>query len=198
MIFVRAHQNGQPVMYDIGNEQIMKPLTVVVGVDQSGGFGKAGKIPWYFPEDLKRFKEITKGGICIMGRKTYEDMLEMVKSRQKKKKVLKQVLAGRDCIVLTRQEGYEAEGATVANSLFNALASIEEDDEREVFVIGGEKIYIESLPWVTKIYMTLVQDNYDCDRFFPIYYVNQKFKIETGTEGKDEKLQFVEYKRIKK
>jgi len=192
MIFV---QQAQRPLYNMGQLETMKPLSIAVGVDDSGGFGKKGKIPWYFPEDLKHFKEVTKGSICIMGRKTYEDMLEMIKSRQKKKKKLKELLPGRHCIVLTRQEGYKVEGAVTANSLLNAVLSIEEEDNREIFVIGGDKVFIEALPWVGKIYMTIIQDNYDCDRFFLLDFVTKKFIIDNATKGKDEKLLFVEYKR---
>jgi dihydrofolate reductase len=61
----------------------MNNVNIIVAVDDAGGFGKDGKIPWHFPEDFKRFKEITKDSVCVMGRNTYEDMLEMVKSRKK-------------------------------------------------------------------------------------------------------------------
>jgi len=162
----------------------ISPLSIIVGVDEFGGFGKDGKIPWNIPEDLKHFQKTTKDTICIMGRTTYEDMLQMVKARQKKKKKLKSVLAGRKCIVLTRDTKYKAEGADVYHSLMEAVQSIDADDKREVFVIGGEKLFIESLPSVNTIYMTVVkgEDGFDCDRFFPIDYVKSKFKIVDGTE----------------
>ena len=196
MIFVNNAQAAP--LREAGSGPIIKPLTIVVGVDQDGGFGKAGKIPWYFPEDLKHFKTVTDGGICIMGRKTYEDMLEMVKSRQKKKKKLTSVLPNRHCIVLTRQAGYEAEGAEVANSLLEAITHLDENESREIFVIGGEKLFIESLPYVGKIYLTIVQDRFDCDRFFPLDYLTKNFKITNGEYGKDEQLMFVEYQRTQK
>lgn len=192
---IHVHRHNEPIF--AGTICPVRPLTIAVAVDVSGGFGKDGKIPWHFAEDFKHFKDTTKGSICIMGRKTYEDMLEMVKSRQKKKKAIKEILPGRTCYVLTRQENYEAEGATVAASLLEAVQSIEENDTREVFILGGEKLYIESLPWVNKIHLTVVDDYYDCDRFFPLEYLKEKFKIVAGKKGKNEKLLFVEYQRIK-
>ena len=195
MIFVQRQQQ-EPRLVGVG--PIQKPLSIVVGVDAAGGFGKDGKIPWHFSEDLKHFKATTEDGICIMGRKTYEDMLEMVKSRQKKKKKITKLLPKRHCIVLTRQEGYEAEGADVASSLSDALSNLKEDEKRTIFVIGGEKLFIEALPFVHNIHLTLVDDYYDCDRFFPLEYLMTKFKIKDGRKGEDEKLSFVEYQRTTK
>ncbi len=193
MIFVKQAQRP---LYDMGQMEAMQPLSIVVGVCPTGGFGKDGKIPWYFPEDLKHFKKVTNGGICIMGRRTYEDMLEMVKA--KRKKPWTEILPGRKSIVLTRQKDYKAEGAEVANSLLNAILSIEEGDNREIFIIGGVKVYIEALPWVSKVYMTIVQEEYECDRFFPIPYITKNFKIANATKSKNKKLQMVEYKRVKR
>jgi len=182
----------------MGVGPIQKPLNIIVGVDKAGGFGKDGKIPWHFPEDLKHFKEVTKDSICIMGRKTYEDMLEMVKARQKKKRKVSKILPSRHCIVLTRQENYKAEGADVASSLIQAIADLPEDDKRPIFVIGGEKLFVESLPFVHTVYMTIVNDYYDCDRFFPLEYLTKKFRIAEGKTNDDEKLMFMKYQRTTK
>lgn len=194
MIYVHQ-QRAEP--HFAGTIRPIRSLSIAVAVDSASGFGKAGKIPWHFPEDFKHFKETTKGSICIMGRKTYEDMLEMVKVRQKKKKAIKEILPGRTCYVLTRQKDYKAEGAIVASSIMEAVQSIAEEDNRTVFVLGGEKVFLEALPWVDKIHMTIIDGYYNCDRFFPIEYVRTHFAIETAHKGKDEKLSFVNYKRTK-
>lgn len=193
---IHVQRQGAPELVGVG--PIQKPLNIVVGVDRAGGFGKEGKIPWHFSEDLKHFKKTTEGGICIMGRKTYEDMLEMVKARQKKKRKVTSILPKRECIVLTRQEGYEAEGATVANSLVDAVTGLEEGDNRPIYVIGGEKLFIEALPFVHVIHLTLVDDYYECDRFFPLQYLMQKFQPAEGEQGNDEKLKFIKYQRTVK
>jgi dihydrofolate reductase len=199
MIFVRQgapQQRPEPVF--LGTVQPIKPLSIVVAVDNAGGFGKDGNIPWHIPEDFKHFKEITKVGICIMGRKTYEDTLAIVKKRQKKKRTVEELLPGRDCYVLTRQKDYEAEGAKVAGSLMEAVQDIDENNNRTVFVIGGEKLFIEALPYVNTIHLTQVDGYYNCDRFFPIGPLMEKFTPETGTHGKNKKLRFIEYKRTSK
>jgi len=163
----------------------------------SGGFGKNGKIPWNIPEDLKHFKEITDGNICIMGRRTYEDMHDMIKVRQKKKKKLKHILAGRKSIVLTQQKDYQAEGAEVFHSLMEACQNFSETDNREIFIIGGERLFIESLPSVYTIHMTIVknQKGFDCDRFFPLDYLMKKFKIVDAHQT--DKCYYIQYKRVR-
>lgn len=170
-------------------------LSIIVGVDEAGGFGKDGKIPWYFPEDLKNFKKVTENSVCIMGRKTYEDMLEMVKSRKKdKKKKIKEILPGRTCFVVTSNTEYKAEGATAVTGIRQAIEELDEPDNHEIFIIGGRRMYIEALAWTETIYLTIVKGKtYDCDLFFPIDIINNKYKIVDGTET--EELNFLTYKR---
>lgn len=175
----------------------MKPLKLIVAVDEQGGFGKEGKIPWNHPEDLKHFQRVTKDAACIMGRKTYQDMYDIVVARKKKDKKskepvkIKEILSGRDCYVVTRQK--KIEGATAVPRIRKA---IELTDRKNTFVIGGEQIYSEALPFVNYIYMTLVKGEHECDRFFPIDYIRKHFKIVNGKKGSDSLL-FIEYKRIK-
>ena len=170
-------------------------LSIIVGVDEEGGFGKDGKIPWYFPEDLKNFKKVTDNSVCIMGRKTYEDMLEMVKKRKKdKKKKLTELLPNRTCFVVTSNENYEVEGATAVRNIRAAVEELDESDSREIFIVGGLRMYIEGLAWTETIYLTIVKGKtYGCDRFFPIDIINKKYKIVNGRETED--LSFLTYKR---
>ena len=175
----------------------MRPLNIVIAVDYVGGFAREGKIPWYFPEDLKHFKQTTTGGACIMGRVTYQDMYDMVIARkskgdegEKKKPVhIEEILPKRDSYVVTRTMN-GAEGATVVPDI---RAAVERTSKNAIFVIGGERMFIEALPWVNRIYMTIVKGTYDCDRFFPVDYVQQHFRIIKGK--KKSPLTFVEYVR---
>lgn len=176
----------------MGKRVKMSPMSIIVAVDSDGGFGKDGKIPWHFPEDFKHFKEKTKDSICIMGRKTYEDMLQMVKARKKDKKKIKEILPGRECYVVTSNEDAKVEGATVVPNIREAVQRIDEDDKREVFILGGRRMYIEGLSWANKVYMTVVKgDPYDCDVFFPIETLN-RFTIDKESKETDE-LYFITY-----
>jgi len=174
----------------------MEPMSIIVAVDEDGGFGKDGNIPWNVPEDMKHFMSVTKGGICIMGRRTYEDMLEMSKARRKKSKntsEIQEILPGRECYVVTSKENYNAEGATAVTSIREAVQLLTEDDNREVFILGGFRMFVESLAWVTTIHMTIIKgDTYNCDLFFPVD-VLANFKIATGEET--DQLRFLTYTR---
>jgi len=113
-------------------------IYLVAAVASNGIIGANGALPWRLPEDLKHFKRVTLGHPVIMGRRTWES--------------LKGPLPGRDNIVVTRTAGYEAPGAAVASSLEAALALCL--GERVAFVIGGSRLFAESLPFAAGLVMT--------------------------------------------
>lgn len=173
----------------------MPSLSIIVAVDTDGGFGKDGKIPWHFPEDLKHFQKTTKGSVCIMGRKTYEDMAEMIFPKRKDEDKDLPILKDRESFVITNNEEYEAKGATPVRSIRDAIQRLDEKDQREIFILGGERMFIEAMSFTNKIYMTIIKgDTYDCDKFFPVDWT-RKYAIEGGEETDD--LYFVIYKRVR-
>jgi len=167
----------------------MSEINIVVGVDESGGFGKEGKIPWNIPEDLKHFQKVTKDSICIMGRRTYEDMVEM----RGDKEIKKSILPGRECYVLSRDKKAVFKGAIAKTGIREAVESLKPKDKRTIFVIGGDKLFVEAFSWASKVYLTVVEGHHGCDRFFQVDYLNQKFHIDFAE--KKGKLTFVEYIR---
>jgi dihydrofolate reductase len=168
-----------------------KKIALIVAVDEVGGFGKEGKIPWHFPEDLSFFKKQTSGNVCVMGRKTYQDLLNY---RKKDNKPIDKILPNRESFVVTRNSNFNAPGATVVRSVREALDSLDFQDNRNIYLIGGEKIYISGLSLADKIYMTLIPGNYNCDRHFPIRAMVKKFKLINGK--KEGELKFLTYKRM--
>ena len=178
----------------------MNRIEIIVAVDQAGGFAKDGKIPWNSSTDLKHFKETTKGHICIMGRKTYEDMREMRKARDRakgiKRTLIKEILPERESFVLSRKPKYKAPGAKVMPNLRETVQSIPEDDERRIFVLGGEKLFIEAIQWASKVHITLMRDYYNCDRFFPVHLLNMGGDFELTTGHSDDDLFFLTYERV--
>lgn len=169
---------------------VIEPLSIIVGIDEHGGFGKDGKIPWvrgpHGKADLKHFKDTTKGGVCIMGRNTYDDMLKMNRAKKSKN-----ILPGRESYVITSRGG-ETPGAEKALSIREVINNLQEDDKREIFILGGYRLFIEALPCTLKIYMTIVPGDFKCDVYFPINKLD-KFKIvDAKTQGK---LKFITYQR---
>ena len=126
---------------------------LVAAVASNGIIGANGALPWRLPEDLQHFKRTTMGHPVIMGRRTWES--------------LKGPLPGRDNIVVTRTTGYEAPGAAVAGSLEAALALCL--GEPVVFVIGGSRLFAESLPIAAGLVMTEIYQDFEGDTWFPPY-----------------------------
>lgn len=171
----------------------IKPLSLIIAVDEEGGFGREGKIPWNYPDDLKHFKKVTNGSACIMGRKTYYDMFDITierKGGKKKKPVhIKEILPGRESYVLSKTIK-EVEGAIVKPTLRSATETTKRNG---IFVIGGDKVFTEALPWVNRIYMSVIKGKYNCDKFFDVRYLTKNFKLVEGKETRN--ILFMTYQR---
>ncbi|MCX6819857.1 MAG: dihydrofolate reductase [Candidatus Adlerbacteria bacterium] len=134
-------------------------ISIVVAIGKNREIGKNGKLLWYIPEDLKRFKALTLGHPVIMGRKTFESILQ----------ILGKPLPGRTNIVVTRDTSWAHEGVLVFHSLEDALAKARELDGEEIHIGGGADLYKQALPHVDRLYLTLIDDAQDADTFFPEY-----------------------------
>ena len=118
----------------------------------NGTIGKDNSLPWHLPADLKRFKALTMGKPMIMGRKTFES--------------LPGLLPGRRHIVLTRRESWDSDGAEVARSVEEAIAlARQENDGREIAVVGGAAIYDVFRPLADRIELTEVHADFEGDTF---------------------------------
>jgi len=143
-----------------------KMFSIVVAMDDRRGIGKNGTLPWHLPEDLKHFKDITAGtsgpsrkNAVIMGRKTWESLPEKFRP-----------LPNRLNVVLSRNAGFEAQGALIEPTLEKAMDALEKDPQIEnIFVIGGAQIYTYALhhPLCQRLLITFVRGDFACDAFFP-------------------------------
>lgn len=134
----------------------MTILSLIVAIADNNVIGLGNKMPWHISEDFKHFKEITMGKPCIMGRKTYESILDQ----------LGKPLPNRTSIVISRS-GFTHEGAISASSLENAIEKAKAESDDEIMVIGGAQIYEIALPLANRIYLTRVHQSPDGDAFFP-------------------------------
>ncbi len=138
-------------------KNVEKPIiSLVVAIDSKGGIGKNNKIPWYLPEDIKRFKDLTMGHPVIMGRKTFESILS----------TLKKPLPGRTNIVVTRNPDFNFDGVLVLNNIEDAIKKGKEIDSTEVFVAGGSQIFDEVADTADRLYLTVIEGDFDADTFF--------------------------------
>lgn len=128
-------------------------IYLVAAVAANGIIGQEGRLPWHLPEDLRHFKRLTFGHPVIMGRRTWES--------------LGKPLPGRDNIVVTGRPGYEAPGAAVASSLEAALALCAA--EPVAYVIGGSRLFADSLPIAAGLVLTEIHRDFPGDVRFPEY-----------------------------
>ena len=129
-------------------------ISLIAAVAQNRALGKDGQLLWHLPEDMRYFRETTRGKPVIMGRKTWESLPDVFRP-----------LPGRRNIVISRNPAYDAPGATLAGSLEEAVRLAQ--DDAEVFVIGGAEIYRQALPLAQRLYLTEVAQDFAADAFFP-------------------------------
>ena len=120
----------------------------------NGVIGRNGQLPWHLPEDLAHFKRTTLGCPVIMGRKTWDSLPARFRP-----------LPGRLNIVVTRQAGWQADGALRASSI--AAARDLCPPGSDAWVIGGAEIYAQALPLASTAVVTEIETPFDGDAFAP-------------------------------
>ena len=122
-------------------------INIIAAVGKNLELGKDGNLIWNIPNDLKYFKKVTKNKIIVMGRKTYES--------------IGMPLPNRKNIVLTRQN-IKIDNVKIVNNINEIL-----NTKKDVFIIGGESIYKEFLPYASNVYLTEIEDTKEADTYFP-------------------------------
>ena len=153
----------------------------IVAVADGGVIGKAGRLPWHFSSDLKRFKQITLGNTVIMGRRTFDS--------------IGQPLPGRENFVLSRHspetnlEHFHFFGSL--ETAFNAVKT------EKAFIIGGAEIFNQTMNQIDGIFLTQIHGVYDGDVFYPAI-PEGVFEIKKRERSAEEpKLEFIDYERKK-
>lgn len=130
-------------------------MNIIVAVDENWGIGKNGQLLRPIKQDLKALKTRTVGNVVVMGRKTFESLPN------------RKPLPKRENIILTRNKGYKVPGVTVCNSKEELFQELDKYESRDVFILGGEQIYKEFLPFCEKVYVTKIKEKFDADTTFP-------------------------------
>ncbi|ELY43068.1 dihydrofolate reductase [Natronorubrum sulfidifaciens] len=171
-----------------GDLESDRELVGIVAVADNDVIGKDDEMPWHIPADLQHFKETTMDHPVIMGRVTYEGILE----------ALGEPLPGRTTIVLTSRDLETPENAIVANSLEGALEAADRaarerhDDTDRVFIAGGATVYEQFLPALDRLIVTEVHEEPDGDTVFPDWD-RESFRVVSRDER--DGFAFVEYAR---
>ena len=158
-------------------------ITLIAACARNRVIGKNNALLWHLPKDFAWFKEKTKGYDVVMGRKTMESILAFTKGKP---------LPLRNNIVLSK-EMKEKEGFTIFNNIKDVLnLSL----EKEIMIIGGEKIYELFISYANKIILTEIDKDFDGDAFFPEFDKNNYTVTYTKNENENNlNYQFVIYQK---
>lgn len=130
-------------------------MNLIAAVDKNWAIGLKNKLLVRIPEDQRFFRETTTGKVVVMGRKTLESFPNGLP------------LKNRTNIVLTRDRSYDAKGAIVVHSLEELLKKLAEYPSQDVYIIGGESIYRQMLPYCDVAHITKIDYAYEADSWFP-------------------------------
>ena len=145
-------------------------ISFVVAMGKNRTIGKNNSLPWNMPADMKRFRDLTAGKPMIMGRKTYES--------------IGRPLPNRTNIIITRDKNYNVKGCVIAHSIDEALKAA--GNAPEAMVIGGSQIFKEFFPIANKIYLTIIDNNFEGDTYF-LEYNKKEWKETKKEEHKKDK-----------
>jgi len=151
-------------------------ISLIAAIDNHGGIGKDGRLPWHLSADLQRFKLLTMGHFLVMGRKTFE--------------AIGKPLPGRRMIIVTRNKAYHPDNCLVASSIEHAIDLAEKYLEAEVFIIGGGEVFKQAMILADKIYLTCVNTNANADVFFPKIDLTKWELIDCEVNPQDEQNEY--------
>ncbi len=162
-------------------------LAHIVAVSENNVIGVNNDLPWSIPEDMKFFRDKTKGKALIMGRKTFESVGHPLPNRLN--------------VVVTRQANYsvDAENLVVVPDLDSAINHCEKVQHKygdEIFIIGGGEIFKQSLPIVDIIYLTRIHKKFDGDVLYPDLPKNQFVEVERRERTEPVPFTFLTYTRV--
>lgn len=143
---------------------------IIASIDQQWGIGKENQLLVQIPQDMQFFQKKTWGQILVMGRKTFESFPNG------------QVLKGRENLILTTNKTYFIKNGLVLHTIED-LCDYLKQQQKQIYVIGGESIYRQLLPYCDEAYITKIDATYSCDTYFPNLEADQEWEL--VSESKD-------------
>ena len=158
-------------------------MNIIVAVDKNWGIGNRGELLVSIPKDQKMFRQETTGKVVVLGRKTLDTFPQ------------KQPLPNRTNIILTHDTNYQVKGANVVNSVEELLAELKKYPSEDVYIIGGESIYQQMLPYCDTAHVTQIDHEYQADAFFPNLDGDPAWEM--TAEGEEETYFDLEYRFVR-
>ena len=143
-------------------------LSIIVAMSKNRVIGKDNKMPWHLSNDLKNFKKITVGKTIVMGRLTYDSIGKPLPER-------KNIILSRNLI----------DSNVFIFDNFEKVLDFTKDED-EVFIIGGQDIYSQTIDKVNKLYLTTIDANIEGDKYFPEIDISKWKKIRSENFSKDQ------------
>ena len=154
----------------------MKNISIIVAVSSNQVIGKDNKLAWNLPYDMKYFSNITRNHTVIMGRKNWESIPEKFRP-----------LPNRKNIIVSRNKKYKIKSSIVVNSVEKAIEVAKNDNDNEIFIIGGGEIYKASFKYINKLYITEIRSIIEGNTFFPKWN-KKKWKEVSRVSNKKDKV----------
>lgn len=164
-------------------------MNLIVAVDSNWAIGNKDKLLISIPNDHKHFREETTGKVVILGRKTLQTFPQGLP------------LKNRTNIILSRNQDYSVKDAVVVHSLEELLEELKQYDSEDVYVIGGESIYRQLLPYCNTAHVTKIDHAYQADTYFPNLDQDPEWEITADSDELtyfDIPYGFVQYQRKRK
>ena len=161
-------------------------MNLIVNVDSNWAIGYRGKLLVSIPEDMKFFRSETTGKVVVLGRKTLDTFPGG------------QPLKNRTNIILTRNPNYQVKGAIICHSVEEVLEELKKYNSEDVYIIGGDTIYKEFLPYCDVAHVTRTDHVYDADAWFPNLEEDPAWVLTGESEEKtyfDLEFRFCRYER---
>ena len=138
-------------------------LSHIAAMAKNRVIGKDNQLPWHLPEDLRFFKKMTSGKVMIMGRKTFEGLPGHLPDRH-------HIVISRSAFVAEEED---VDFVTSLDAAIELAASLISQPSDEVFIIGGGEIFQQSLKLVDRIYLTVIEQDYEGDAKYPLFDESQ-------------------------
>lgn len=161
-------------------------MNIIVAADKNWGIGKNNKLLVRIPADMKFFRSQTTGKVVVMGRKTLESFPNGLP------------LKNRTNIVLTKNSEFQVKGAIVVHSIPALMEELKKYNTEDVYVIGGDSVYHQMLPYCDTAHVTKIDYAYAADSFFPNLDEMEEWQIAAESEEQtyfDLEYTFVRYEK---
>ena len=163
-------------------------MNLIVAVDENWAIGNKADLLVRIPADHKFFRQETTGKVVVLGRKTIETFPQGLP------------LKNRTNIILSANKDYQVKDAVVVHSVEELLAMLGQYDSKDVYVIGGESVYRQLLPYCDTAHVTKIDHAYEADAYFPDLDEMPEWRITADSEEQtyfDITYHFLKYERVK-